>query len=193
MKYSEGRSFRSARCSCSATEGLPFLASPRPMRSAAGENSLFSVSRMPCDWGRACEPAVVTPYAARRAWKSSEPPAARRIWLMPRKKRNTPAKAISPKTTVMLIYSSNKSVQLIRRRLARRRKKLLWNVFPFRPEVLHAHGKNAGGGVVANRLALRVDANLPEYVKLLHLDFTLLADADDLGHADDATDTAAEA
>ena len=101
MKYSEGRSFRSARCSCSATDGLPFLALPRPMRSAAGENRRLRVSRMPCDCGSACAPAVVTPYAASLAWKSSEPPAARRIWFMPRKKRKTPAKAISAKTTAM--------------------------------------------------------------------------------------------
>jgi len=59
----------------------------------------LSESRRPVDWGSAWAPAVVTPYAASRAWKSSAPPAARRIWLMPRKSRNTPANAISPKTT----------------------------------------------------------------------------------------------
>ena len=61
MKNSEVRSLRSARSSCSATDGLPFLASPRPMRSAAGWKIRFRLSLMPLDGGSVVAPAVVTP------------------------------------------------------------------------------------------------------------------------------------
>ena len=95
MKYSDGRSFKSARCSCSVTDGLPFLTLPRPTRSAAGWKMRFMVSRKPVAGGSVVAPAVVTPYAASRASKSSEPPADRRIWLSPTKSRNTPANTMS--------------------------------------------------------------------------------------------------
>src|SRR5205809_194396 len=51
MKNSDVRSLRSARTSCSATDGLPFLTSPLPMRSAAGWKRRLRLSLKPLEGG----------------------------------------------------------------------------------------------------------------------------------------------
>src|SRR5229473_1045619 len=58
--------------------------------------------------------------------------------------------------------------------------------------MLHPHRQQAGRGVVTDGLALGVHADLLEGEELLELDLAVL-DADDLGHAHDSADAAAEA
>src|SRR4051812_46172201 len=79
---------------------------------------------------------------------------------------------------------SSKSVQLIRRWLFSSRENLFRYVFAFGPQVLHAHGQHAVGGVIADRLALGADAHLLEVEELLELDLTVF-DACDFSHAHD--------
>src|SRR5712692_7650789 len=83
------------------------------------------------------------------------------------------------------------SVQLIRGWLRGGLKYVFGNVLTFGLQVLHTHRNDAGGGVVADGLALRVHADLAELEDLLVLDLAVL-DAGDLGHAHDAAHATAE-
>src|SRR5260370_42001391 len=58
--------------------------------------------------------------------------------------------------------------------------------------MLHWHRKGGGSGVIADSLAFGAHADLLEGEELLELDLAIL-DTDDLGHAHDAADAAAQA
>src|SRR5258708_8216173 len=58
--------------------------------------------------------------------------------------------------------------------------------------MFHAHGQQAGSGVTADSVAFGAHADLLEGEELLELDLAIL-DADDLGHAHDPADAAAQA
>src|SRR3984893_9424498 len=159
MMYSEGLSRRPARASRSGSGTRPRRCSRALTRSA-------TPWKAPSSW--LLRPPRSSGGARPRTMKATSIPA--------------PAMAARPRIPSRVTVTS---VQLLRRGLWSRLEERLREVLAARPQLVEVDRHGSGGGVVAEGVAVRRDAELAVGEDLLEGDLTV-REAQDLGDADDA-------